>query len=81
MNMFSNIVKRSFGSAKSMKITRIQAYQVDLPLHDNGSYKWASGKSINVFDATVVRVITDGGRQYIDMIYNEHRIDLSWFRY
>lgn len=43
-----------------MKITRISAYQVDLPLHE-GSYRWSGGKSISVFDSTVVRVETDEG--------------------
>ncbi|MCY4145306.1 MAG: mandelate racemase/muconate lactonizing enzyme family protein [Chloroflexi bacterium] len=43
-----------------MKITRIAAYQVDLPLHE-GSYKWSGGKSVEVFDSTIVRVDTDTG--------------------
>jgi L-alanine-DL-glutamate epimerase-like enolase superfamily enzyme len=43
-----------------MRITRILAYQVDLPLHE-GSYKWSGGKSVTVFDSTVVRVETDDG--------------------
>jgi L-alanine-DL-glutamate epimerase-like enolase superfamily enzyme len=43
-----------------MRITRIQAFQVDLPLHE-GSYKWSGGKSVTVFDSTVVRVETDAG--------------------
>ncbi len=43
-----------------MRITKIQAYQVDLPLHE-GSYKWSGGKSVDVFDSTVVRVETDEG--------------------
>jgi L-alanine-DL-glutamate epimerase-like enolase superfamily enzyme len=43
-----------------MKITRISAYRVDLPLHE-GSYKWSGGKSVTVFDSTVVRVETDSG--------------------
>jgi cis-L-3-hydroxyproline dehydratase len=43
-----------------MKITRITAYQVDLPLHE-GSYKWSGGKSVAVFDSTVVAVETDAG--------------------
>jgi L-alanine-DL-glutamate epimerase-like enolase superfamily enzyme len=43
-----------------MRITRIAAYQVDLPLHE-GSYKWSGGKSVTVFDSTVVRVETDAG--------------------
>ena len=44
----------------SMRITRILAYQVDLPLHE-GSYKWSGGKSVDVFDSTVVAVETNEG--------------------
>ena len=43
-----------------MKITRITAHQVDLPLIE-GSYSWSSGKSIRAYDSTVVRVETDVG--------------------
>ncbi len=43
-----------------MKITRIRAYQVDLPLCE-GSYRWSGGKAVNVFDSTVVAVETDAG--------------------
>ncbi len=43
-----------------MKITRIAAYQVDLPLGE-GSYNWSGGKSVSVFDSTIVRIETDGG--------------------
>jgi L-alanine-DL-glutamate epimerase-like enolase superfamily enzyme len=43
-----------------MKITRILAYRVDLPLHE-GTYKWSGGKSVSVFDSTVVAVETDAG--------------------
>jgi L-alanine-DL-glutamate epimerase-like enolase superfamily enzyme len=43
-----------------MKITRIAAYQVDLPLKE-GSYHWSGGKSVAVFDSTLVRVETDAG--------------------
>jgi len=43
-----------------MKITRVQAYQVDLPLHE-GSYNWSGGKSVQVFDSTVVKLTTDDG--------------------
>ena len=42
------------------RITRIQAFQVDLPLHE-GSYKWSGGKSVEVFDSTVVAIETDAG--------------------
>jgi L-alanine-DL-glutamate epimerase-like enolase superfamily enzyme len=43
-----------------MRITRIAAYRVDLPLHE-GSYKWSGGKAVTVFDSTVVRIDTDRG--------------------
>ncbi|MET1027289.1 MAG: cis-3-hydroxy-L-proline dehydratase [Dongiaceae bacterium] len=43
-----------------MKITRIIAYQVDLPLHE-GTYRWSGGNSVSVFDSTVVAVETDAG--------------------
>jgi L-alanine-DL-glutamate epimerase-like enolase superfamily enzyme len=43
-----------------MKIRKISVYQVDLPLHE-GSYKWSGGKSVSVFDSTVVRIDTDEG--------------------
>src|SRR5713101_3310155 len=44
----------------TMKITRVQAYPVALPLRE-GSYKWSGGKSVTVFDSTVIEVLTDGG--------------------
>src|SRR5262245_48975755 len=43
-----------------MKITRISAYRVELPLHE-GSYKWSGGKSVSVFDSTIVAIETDEG--------------------
>ena len=43
-----------------MKINRISAYRVELPLHE-GSYKWSGGKSVSVFDSTVVAVETSDG--------------------
>lgn len=43
-----------------MRITKISAYRVELPLCE-GSYKWSGGKSVSVFDSTVVRVETDSG--------------------
>ena len=42
----------------NVKITKISVYQVDLPLCE-GNYNWASGKSVNVFDSTVVKIETD----------------------
>ncbi len=43
-----------------MKITAIKAWQVDLPLNE-GSYNWSGGKSVAVFDSTVVAMETDAG--------------------
>lgn len=43
-----------------MKIKRIRVYRVDLPLHE-GSYKWSGGKSVSVFDSSVIEVETDAG--------------------
>ncbi len=43
-----------------MKIARIFAHRVELPLVE-GSYKWSGGKSVSVFDSTIVGVETDCG--------------------
>ena len=43
-----------------MKIKSISVYQADLPLVD-GSYKWADGKCVRVYDSTVIGVTTDTG--------------------
>ena len=43
-----------------MKIVRILAYRVELPLRET-TYKWSGGKSVTVFDSTIVRVETDTG--------------------
>jgi len=43
-----------------MKIARIFAHRVELPLVE-GSYKWSGGKSVTVFDSTVVGVETECG--------------------
>lgn len=43
-----------------MKIARIFAHRVELPSRE-GSYKWSGGKSVDVFDSTVVGVETDAG--------------------
>jgi L-alanine-DL-glutamate epimerase-like enolase superfamily enzyme len=43
-----------------MRIKRISAHRVELPLHE-GDYKWSGGKSVTVFDSTVVRIDTDTG--------------------
>ncbi|MFM6172180.1 MAG: cis-3-hydroxy-L-proline dehydratase [Sphaerospermopsis kisseleviana] len=43
-----------------MKIARIFAHRVELPLVE-GSYKWSGGKSVTVFDSTIVGVETDSG--------------------
>lgn len=43
-----------------MKIARIFALRVELPLVE-GSYKWSGGKSVSVFDSTIVGVETECG--------------------
>src|SRR5215203_5342758 len=43
-----------------MHITRILAYRVELPLRET-TYAWSGGKSVTVFDSTIVRVETDDG--------------------
>ncbi len=43
-----------------MQIARIFAHRVELPLRE-GSYKWSGGKSVTVFDSTIVGVETDTG--------------------
>ncbi|MCA8995269.1 MAG: mandelate racemase, partial [Planctomycetaceae bacterium] len=43
-----------------MKIKRIKVHQVDLPLRE-GSYHWSGGKSVSVFDSTIVGIETDEG--------------------
>src|SRR3954466_6427805 len=43
-----------------MKITRLFAHRVELPLQET-TYKWSGGKSVTVFDSTIVGVETDTG--------------------
>jgi L-alanine-DL-glutamate epimerase-like enolase superfamily enzyme len=43
-----------------MRITRLSAHRVKLPLRE-GSYRWAGGLEISVFDSILVRVETDAG--------------------
>src|SRR5262245_31476998 len=43
-----------------MKIRRIFAHRVELPLVE-GSYRWSGGKSVSVFDSTIVGVETECG--------------------
>jgi L-alanine-DL-glutamate epimerase-like enolase superfamily enzyme len=43
-----------------MRITRIFAHRVDLPLRE-GRYSWSGGKFVEVFDSTIVGVETDAG--------------------
>lgn len=44
-----------------MKLSAIRVYQVDLPLVE-GRYSWSEGKYVEVFDSTVVELMTDDGR-------------------
>jgi len=43
-----------------MKITRIFAHRVELPLHEI-TYHWSGGKSVTVFDSTIVGLETSTG--------------------
>jgi L-alanine-DL-glutamate epimerase-like enolase superfamily enzyme len=43
-----------------VKISAIRVYQVDLPLVE-GRYSWSEGKYVEVFDSTVVELLTDDG--------------------
>jgi L-alanine-DL-glutamate epimerase-like enolase superfamily enzyme len=43
-----------------MRIRRVFAHRVELPLYE-GSYNWSGGKSVAVFDSTIVGVETDAG--------------------
>ncbi len=43
-----------------MKIAAINVYQVNLPLKE-GRYNWSGGNFVEVFDSTVVEIITDTG--------------------
>ena len=43
-----------------MRISAIRVYQVDLPLVE-GRYSWSEGKFVEVFDSTVVELMTDDG--------------------
>lgn len=49
-----------FPQYEGLKITRILVYKADLPLHES-SYKWSGGNSVQVFDATIVRIETNKG--------------------
>jgi len=43
-----------------MRIARVFAHRVELPLRE-GNYKWSGGKSVTVFDSTIVGVETNTG--------------------
>jgi L-alanine-DL-glutamate epimerase-like enolase superfamily enzyme len=43
-----------------VKISEIRVYQIDLPLVE-GRYSWSEGKYVEVFDSTVVELVTDDG--------------------
>ncbi|MEM9529343.1 MAG: cis-3-hydroxy-L-proline dehydratase [Pseudomonadota bacterium] len=43
-----------------MKIAALRVYQVDLPLVE-GRYSWSEGKYVEVFDSTIVELVTDDG--------------------
>jgi len=41
-----------------MRITRINVFQIDLPIRE-GRYSWSNGNFVEVFDSTVVEIETD----------------------
>ena len=41
-------------------IKKIRVYQVDLPLHE-GRYNWSEGKSVSVFDSTIIEIESSEG--------------------
>ena len=43
-----------------MKIKQIDVFQLDLP-YSGGVYSLSGGREYSVFDATIVRVLTDSG--------------------
>ncbi len=43
-----------------MKISALNVYQVDLPLKE-GRYNWSNGNFVEVFDSTVLEIVTDEG--------------------
>lgn len=49
-----------FRESFAVKIARIVAHRVELPLVE-GSYKWSGGKSVSVFDSTLIGVETECG--------------------
>ena len=50
--------KRSGSSP--IRITRINAYQVDLPVAE-GRYSWSNDNFVEVFDSTIIEIETDAG--------------------
>ncbi len=40
-----------------VQITEIRVYQQDQPLHED-RYTWSDGRSVEVFDSTVVELVT-----------------------
>jgi len=58
-------------------IKRIALYRVELPLYE-GAYRWAGGKSISVFDATVVKIETRAASWVLVRI---HRLETLTFRH
>ena len=48
-------------NCSTVKISAIRVYQTDLPLVE-GRYSWSEGKYVEVFDSTVVELLTDDGQ-------------------
>jgi L-alanine-DL-glutamate epimerase-like enolase superfamily enzyme len=48
-------------SSRAMRIRRVRVFRVELPLRE-GSYRWSGGKSVAVFDSTLVALDCQDGR-------------------
>ncbi len=52
--------KASGLEGRGLRITRINAYQVDLPVAE-GRYSWSNNNFVEMFDSTIVEIETDAG--------------------
>src|SRR5581483_10902658 len=57
---FNGRVRVLFPGWRRMKVVRIRAYRVTLPVK-GGRYSWSGGKSVTEVDSTIVRVDADVG--------------------
>jgi len=55
----NRLSRRNYSTSfDTLKISSIGVYKVDLPLHE-GNYNWSGGKSVSIFDSTVLVVKTN----------------------